>query len=76
MFEYKSVEELVRILAAGGGFAINAGHLAVPDLIRMAAAASGNGARLQLRGVDHISTEDLVSIGAAGSGCVEFLERG
>jgi hypothetical protein len=77
MFEYKNVDELVRITASGGGFSLNAGPYEVGDLVRIASAAGGGNyrARLKLYNVNHLSTDELVRISAAGQGSVEFIEK-
>ena len=69
-FELKSINDLVRIAAAGGGFVLDASLKSTDDLVRIAAAASNNGARVTFTGLKLKSTDDLVRIGAAGKGCV------
>jgi hypothetical protein len=67
----RSTEELIQIVAAGGGLDLRAPGRSTDDLIRIAAAASGKGAQLIISPVGR-STEDLIRIGAAGKGCVLF----
>jgi hypothetical protein len=74
MFSLKSTNDLVRIAAAGGGFALDAALRPTNDLVRIAAAASSKGARLIFRGMTMRPQDDLVRIAAAGGGCVEFAE--
>lgn len=68
----RTVEELIRVAAAGGGFAVSAARLGVNDIVRVAAAASGTKARLYVTGCGAVATNDLVRIGAAGKGAVFF----
>ena len=68
----KSVNDLVRIAAAGGGFEIDRGFLTVDDLVRIAAAASTHQARVTVTNLGMLSINDLVRIGAAGKGSVSF----
>ena len=68
----KSLDELIHIAAAGGGFTIEARTFPSDDLVRIAAAAAGTGAEIVMRGVSARSTEDLVRIAGAGRGAVQF----
>lgn len=68
----KSVDDLIHIAAAGGGFLIDVGTRSVDDLTRIAAAAAGTGARVILMGASVISAEDLVRIASAGRGAMIF----
>lgn len=72
-FETRSVDELVRIAAAGGGFRLDAAIKRTDDLVSIASAASQRGARVTFAGLGIRSTDELVRISAAGQGCV-FLE--
>jgi hypothetical protein len=74
MFETRTIDDLVRIAAAGGGFKIDASIKRIDDLVRIAAAASTNKANLVFTGLNARTTDDLVRIGAAGKGCVFFEE--
>jgi DNA replication protein len=74
VFEQRQVDELIRIAAAGGGFALNAAMKQTDDLIRIAAAASGKGSRITFHGLQLRPTDELIRIAAAGKGCVEFAE--
>jgi hypothetical protein len=74
MFEVRPTDDLIRILAAGGGFEISAGVRPTEDLIRLASAASSKGARLTLRGLTVRPTDDLIRIAAAGKGSVVFAD--
>lgn len=68
----RTVNDLIRIAAAGGGLVLEGAHLSPNDLIRIAAAARTKDARILITGVATKSTDDLVRIGAAGNGCVQF----
>ena len=68
----QTVEGLVHLAAAGGGFAVDANNCMLEDLIRIAAAGSGKQARLVVRQLQHLNLEDLVRVAAAGKGCVFF----
>ena len=68
----QTVEGLVRLAAAGGGFAVDANNCLLDYLIRIAAAGSGKQARLVVRQLQHLNLEDLIRIAAAGKGCVFF----
>lgn len=68
----RSVNDLVRIAAAGGGFTLNGSTFAVNDLVRIAAAGSNNQARLVFQNLQHLQTNDLVRIAAAGKGAIHF----
>ena len=72
MFETRTVDDLVRIAAAGGGFRLDASVRRTDNLVRIAAAASRNGAKVIFTGLKIRTTDDLVRIGAAGKGCVFF----
>jgi DNA replication protein len=72
LFETRTVEDLVRIAVAGGGFRLHAGTRQTEDLVRIAVAASTKGARIFLAGLGSRTTEDLVRIAVAGKGSVVF----
>lgn len=73
MFETRTIEDLVRITAAGG-FRIDAAMKRTDDLVRIAPAASTNKAKIVFTGLNPRTTDDIVRIGAAGKGCVFFEE--
>ena len=74
MFELRSLDELVKIAAAGGGFRLSAGLRSTDDLVRIAAAGASKGARLVFTGLGLRSTDEIVRIAAAGKGAVTFEE--
>lgn len=69
-FETRTVDELVRIAAAAGGFTLDAGVRTTDDLVRIAAAARSKGTRLRFNGLTMRTTDELVRIAAAGGGAV------
>ena len=71
-FEIRHTEDLVRIVAAGGGFRINASTRPSGDLIRIAAAAEIGGGHVALIGMNTRHTDDLVNIAEAGKGHISF----
>lgn len=73
MFENRELSEIVRIVAAGGGFLMDGSNRSTEDLVRIAAASRSRGARLQIAGLEHRPTLELVRIAAAGSGNVVFV---
>jgi hypothetical protein len=69
-----SVQELVRIAAAGGGLDLDVRRLAVDDLVRIVVAASNKASRINLRNVAILSVDDMVRISVAGRGSVMFVD--
>ena len=67
-----TVQDLVRIAAAGGGFELEAGSYAVSDLVRIAAAASAKRPLLIVKDAGGLIVSDLVRVAAAGQGAVHF----
>jgi dihydroorotase-like cyclic amidohydrolase len=65
------VNDLVRILGAGGGFTIDAAAYPVDDLVRIAAAAAA-GSRIHILHAGRLAAADLVRIAGAGAGTVTF----
>lgn len=68
----RTTDELIQIVAAGGGLILDAAPRPTNDLIQIASAASGNRVPLQFRGMDTRPTSDLIQIAAAARGCVMF----
>lgn len=64
----RSIDDLVRIAAAGGGFTIDAKGKAINDLVRIAAAAKNGGATITFRNTTGFALNDLVRIAAASGG--------
>lgn len=67
----RTVDDLVRIAAAGGGMKVPS-HYSTDDLVRIAATASSKGSQITIAGASERATDDLVRIAAAGKGCVVF----
>lgn len=72
MFELRSVEDLMKIASAGGGFRLDAGMRTTEDLMKIAYCAKGSGARLTFTNMAHRQTHDLMRIASAGGGSVSF----
>ena len=67
-----STDEIVRIVAAGGGIILDTKYKSTDELVRIAASSKPNGAKVILRNLTYKSTDELVRIGAAGKGNVIF----
>lgn len=67
-----SIDQIVRIVAAGGGLTIDASDKSVDQVVRIAAAASTQQASLVIRHTQNYSVEQLIRVAAAGKGCVVF----
>ncbi|WP_421277714.1 hypothetical protein [Aeromonas veronii] len=67
-----TIDQIVRIAAAGGGMTINAQGKTVEQAVRIAAAASGKQTQLVIRNVQGYTVDQMVRIAAAGKGCVLF----
>lgn len=67
-----SIDQIVRISAAGGGLTIDASDKSVDQVVRIAAAASTHKASLVIRHTQNYSVDQLVRVAAAGKGCVVF----
>ncbi|WMB74824.1 hypothetical protein RA178_09590 [Shewanella oncorhynchi] len=67
----KTIDELVRISAAGGGMKISAQGKTIDQLVRIAA-GSVNKPKLIISDTEKLTTDNLVRISAAGNGRVLF----
>lgn len=65
-------DDIIRILAAGGGMRLSTAFKPTDMLIRFAAAAAGGGARLTFEVKTIMTVDDLIRVGAAGRGAVSF----
>ena len=72
MLELKSTEDLMKIVAAGGGIKIGTKQRSTEDLMRIAGATGHKGSRVIFAGMSHRSTDDSMRIGAAGKGHILF----
>lgn len=70
-----TVDQIVRVVAAGGGININAQGKTVDQVVRIAAAASTRQARIVIRNTAFFTVDQLVRIAAAGKGCVFFDDQ-
>jgi len=68
----RSIEELIKIAKAGGGFRLDASHCTTDEVLRVAKVAGECGADLRISRICGKSTEDLVEIASAGRGHVFF----
>ncbi len=72
MFEMRSIDEVVRIVEAGGGVVLAASMKRREDLVRIAQAAARSGAKVTLQGLGMRGTDEIVEIASAGGGNVIF----
>jgi hypothetical protein len=68
----RSIEELIEIAKAGGGFSLDASRCTTEEVIRVAEVAGECGSELRISRICGKTTEDLVRIAAAGKGRVFF----
>ena len=68
----KTIDQLVRIAAAGGGMRVSATGKTVDQLVRIAAAASTKQGQIAVTDTQFLTVDQLVRIAAAGQGCVFF----
>lgn len=71
----RHIDDLIRIATSGGGMRLSGSRILTDDLVRLAAAAKGSGARIYLSGLSGHSTNDLIRIGTAGRGSVVFEDE-
>lgn len=74
MFENKSQNELVQILASGASFTFSAGNKLQNELVQLAAAAVVGGGILTVKGLKPKLQNELVQLSAAGKGHIVFTE--
>ncbi len=67
-----SLDDLIRIAQAGGGFRLNATHRYPNELMQIATAAKTGGATVIFSGMSAHYTDDLIQIATAGKGAVIF----
>ena len=71
--DYRPTHSLVKIASTEGGFIFNATHRPTDELLKAAnAAASRRGTRIVFTGMASRPTDDLIQIGRAGKGCIQF----
>ena len=66
------VDDLIRIVNAGGGFRLDATHRYPDELMQIATAAKTGGATVIFYGMSAYYTDDLMRIATAGMGSVIF----
>lgn len=64
--------DLIRLVAAGGGLTVSARNFVVEDLIRIASAAANKRSRIVITDANAATVDNLIRIAAAGGGTVEF----
>ena len=69
-----NAEDLISIVAAGGGLDLDVGNRTSSELLSLASAASQSGARIILRGLGGRMISELISIASAGKGAVQFAD--
>lgn len=67
----KMTDQIVQIVAAGGGVIVDSSKM-TEQLVEIAAAAARSGALVIVKGADSKMTDQLVQIAAAGKGRVIF----
>ncbi len=68
----RSIEELIKIARAGGGFRLDASHCTTDEVMRLARVAGEYGADLHISKICGKSTDELVKIASVGKGHVFF----
>ncbi len=69
----RPVDDLVRVVAAGGGITVASAARSTADLVKISAAGGGR-ARIRVVMTRNLTTEEMIEVAAAGRGSVEFLE--
>ena len=68
----KMTDQIVRIVAAGGGVIVNGKGKMSDQLVRIASAAKSSGATVIIKNADAKMSDQLVRIASAGGGNVIF----
>ncbi|MCG7560858.1 hypothetical protein [Pseudoalteromonas sp. McH1-42] len=68
----KMTNQIVNIVASGGGVIVDAEGKMADQLIKIAAASVNSGAKVIIKNADSKMTDQLVKIAAAGRGNVIF----
>jgi dihydroorotase-like cyclic amidohydrolase len=68
----RSIEELIEIARAGGGFRLDASRCSTEDVLRVARVAGECGAQVHISRIYSKSTDDLIKIASAAKGHVFF----
>ena len=72
MIAEKPLQDLIRIIASGGGLSFNASAFATTDLVSIAATASSNSPIVTMKGIGSRETHELIQIASNGRGRVVF----
>ena len=75
MLRSLSTDQLVQIVANGGGLEFDASNRTTQDLVQLAANAARRQAHLVLIGCANRAATDLVQIAANGKGFVRFKDE-
>jgi len=68
----RSTDDLVKIVAAGGGLILDAEGKSTDELMKIVRAAGKGEALVTIRNMGEKTTEELISLAAAGDGMVVF----
>ena len=71
----KTVDELLTIAKAGGGFRLDCSLKSTDELCQIASAAHASGAAVIMFGINLKTTEELVKIAQASQGAVIFEDK-
>lgn len=74
MLSGRSIDQLWRIVAAGGGLDFDASRYTTDQLWRLAAASRQSGAKITFRGISGRSIDDLWRLAAASQGNVTIAD--
>lgn len=74
MLSNKSVDQLWRLVAAGGNLDFDASCYTTDQLWRLAAATQSSGAKVVFRGIGHRNVDELWRLAAAGRGNVTIAD--
>lgn len=66
------VDQLVRIVANGGGLEVDAARMRVDDIVRIAANASSSRAQIEVINANRLTPDELVRVAANSKGTVFF----
>jgi hypothetical protein len=73
-YESWPTDDLIRLVAVGGGIDLDATTRLTEDLIRIAEAANIRRATVIFRGLKSRPVDDVIRIVAAGKGCVALAD--
>lgn len=70
MLANKTIDQLWRIVAAGGGLDFDASKFTTDQLWRLAAVSQTHGSKITFRGISNRTSDELWRLAAAGRGNV------